>query len=358
MKNIKRIIACALVFIMALSVSACHKKDEIAVTIKDIEFTSAYYMCALINADSEAKSQIQSELTEEESSSGDFDIYSKKIDGKEYETWVKDRAIEILKEKAAYQLLCKENKVELNKDEIANAEMYASYYWSSYGYSMYFEPNGVSEKTYTKYETDAYYSEAYFNHLYGKDGEKEIAAKDIEKEVYGNYIVANVIDASFTEETTDAQKKEIKAKLDGYVTALKNGKKTFEQVYIDYNNEKAEDHKHEETKDGPKDPHAQILGSDKTSNPDQHYDTIKKMKTGEIKLIKLDDDAGYRLVVKQDIKADKYYLESLDSTARHTLKDEEFNKTVEDYAKGLKPDVSDYAINQFKVKEIKEPEYQ
>ena len=57
-------------------------------------------------------------------------------------------------------------------------------------------------------------------------------------------------------------------------------------------------------------------------------------------------------------KADKYYLESLDSTARHTLKDEEFNKTVQEYVKGLKPEVSDYAINQFEVKEIKEPEYE
>ena len=55
MRNIKRIIALALGLLMALSFAGCHKKNEIAVTIGDVEFTSAYYMCALVNADSEAK---------------------------------------------------------------------------------------------------------------------------------------------------------------------------------------------------------------------------------------------------------------------------------------------------------------
>lgn len=358
MKNIKRIIAIALVLIMALSITACHKKDEIAVSVKDVDFTSAYYMCALINADSEAKSKVQEELTEEESKQTEIDYFSKKIDGKKYETWVKDRAIESLKEIAAYQLLCKENKVELDKEAISNAETYASYYWSSYGYSMYYEPNGVSQNTYTKYMTDSYYAESYFEHIYGKDGEKEIPADDVKKEIYKNYIIANVIDASFTSETKDTEKKEIKAKLDSYVTALKEGKKTFEQVYMDYNNLKAEDHKHEENKDGPKDEHAQILGAEGTSYADEHYDTVKKMKNGEVKLIKLDNDGGYKLVVKKDIKADKYYLENLDSVARHSLKDEEFEKTIKEYVKGLEPEINKYAVNQFKVKKIKEPEYQ
>ena len=54
MKMMKKMIALMLVAIMALSFCACHRKDEVAVTIKDVEFTSAYYMCALINADMEA----------------------------------------------------------------------------------------------------------------------------------------------------------------------------------------------------------------------------------------------------------------------------------------------------------------
>ena len=80
MKNFKKIIALALAALMLLSFAGCHKKDEVAVTIGDVEFTSAYYMCALINADSEAKSKVYENLTEEEQQSGDIDYYSKKID--------------------------------------------------------------------------------------------------------------------------------------------------------------------------------------------------------------------------------------------------------------------------------------
>ena len=66
MKMIKNLIAILLVAMMALSASACHGKDEIAVTIDGIEFTSAYYMCALVNADSEAQSKVYESLSDEE----------------------------------------------------------------------------------------------------------------------------------------------------------------------------------------------------------------------------------------------------------------------------------------------------
>ena len=53
MKLMKNIIAVVIVFVMAFSVTGCHKKNEIAVTANGFEYTSAYYMCALINADNE-----------------------------------------------------------------------------------------------------------------------------------------------------------------------------------------------------------------------------------------------------------------------------------------------------------------
>lgn len=357
MKNIKKIVALALVLVMALSFTACHKKDEIAVTVKDVEFTSAYYMCALINADSEAKTKVQEELSEEESSE-EIDYLSKKIDGKKYETWVKDQALETLKQIAAYKLLCKDNKVEIDEEMISNAEMYASYYWSSYGYSMYYEPNGVGEKTYTQYMKDSYYSEAYFNHLYGEEGEKAVSAEDVKKEIHGSYIIADIIEASITSEMTDDEKTELKSKMDGYVTALTKGQKTFEEVYKEYNQVTDEEETTtEETEDKPKDEYAQILGGEDTAYASEHYETVKAMKTGEVKLITHEDGSGYALVVKQDITADDYYLTSLDSVARHALKDEEFEKTIDEYKKGIELDVNDYATKQFKVKNIKEPDY-
>ena len=92
MKNLKRIIAAALVSVMALSFTACHKKDETAVTVGKVKFTSAYYMCALINADSEAKSKVKESLSDSDSKT-DIDYYSKKVEDKDFVKWVKDTAL-------------------------------------------------------------------------------------------------------------------------------------------------------------------------------------------------------------------------------------------------------------------------
>ena len=79
------------------------------------------------------------------------------------------------------------------------------------------------------------------------------------------------------------------------------------------------------------------------------------MAVGEIKVIEV-KDVGYVLAIKQDITQDDYYLDYLDSSVRHLLKDDEFEKTIAEYVKKLTVDINDYAVDQFKVKNIKEPQ--
>lgn len=354
MNGIKRIFAAALVLVMAAAVTACHPKDETAVTVGDVTFTSAYYMCALINADSEAKSKVQEELSEDESTE-DIDYYSKKVEDKDFVEWVEDTAMDNLKKIAAYKTLCKENELEISEEDAKNAETYASYYWSSYGYSTYFEPNGVSQSTYTQYMKDSYYSGVYFEHLYGAEGTKAIDAETVKTKIYDNFVIADMINASYSSKT-DEEKTELKTKLEGYVTDLQNGKKTFAEVYKDYNgstDETESDTESDEPK--PKDQYASILGAKDTAYESDQYDTVKAMKTGEVKLITLEDDAGLLLVVKQDITADPYYVDTLDLSARHLIADDDFNKEIDEYAAKMDTDVNNYAVKQFKVKKIKEP---
>lgn len=358
MRNVKKLLALALVFVMLLLFAGCHKKDEIAVTVGDVKFTSAYYMCALINADFEAKNKVDENLSEEESAS-EVDYYSKKIDGAGYVEWVEKTALENLKERAAYKILCDENKLELDKEKLSEAETYASYYWSSYGYSAYFEPNGVGQKTYTQYMKDSYYAERYFEYLYGKDGEKAIASDKVLETMYGKFVIANVIDAAYDAEMTDNDKTDLKTKLENYLKDLKTGKKTFEDVYKEYYEVKEEQEETTDSKEPqPKDKYATVIGAEDTVYENEYYEEISKMAIGEIKLIEKKEKAGLMLVVKQDIKADPYYTENLDMASRHLIADEEFEKNIAEYAKKLKTDVNKYAVGQFKVKKIIEPSYQ
>ncbi len=354
MKNVKRVFALALVLVMALAVAACHPKDEVAVKIGDLEFTSAYYMCALINADSEAKSKVQEELSEDESTE-DVDYYSKKIDDKDFVTWVEDTAMDSLKEIAAYKTLCKENNLEITEEDLQNAETYASYYWSSYGYAAYFEPNGVGQSTYTQYMKDSYYSGLYFEHLYGAEGEKAIDAETVKTKLYDNFIIADLIQVSFTSKTDD-EITALKEQINGYAEDLKKGNKTFEEVYKDYNGTAEETEEETESDESqPKDKYASILGAEDTAYASEQYETVKAMATGEVKVIELDDNAGLVLAVKQDITADSYYLDTLDMTVRHLIADEEYEKDIKDYAAKMDCEVNNYAVKQFKVKKIVEP---
>ena len=357
MKIFKKIAAILLVCLLALSAVGCHKKNEVAVTVDGFEFTSAYYMCALINANSEAQTKVYETLKEDEQQK-EIDFYSKKIDDKNFVTWVEDRAIEIIKEIAAYKSLCKKADIKLDDETKANAEYYATYYWQS-GYSSYFEPNGVSQATYVNFTVDSYYSSLYFEHLYGKDGEKEIAADEVKTKIYDNFITANLIDVTFSEET-DSEKTAIETKLNDYAAKLKNKSITFEQAYKEYyeiKDEETESTTTESEDPKPKDEYASILGAEGTGYEHDFYTDIQKMATGEVKVIKKENNAGFVLVVKQDIKADEYYLDNLDLTARHLMKDEEFSKDISKIANDLQAEINKYAVKQFKVKNIVEPSY-
>ena len=366
MKTIKKIAAVILVFIMALTAVGCHPKDEIAVTINNYEFTSAYYMCALINAYSDGQSEVYNNLSSEEQESGkEIDYFSKKIDDKDFETWVKDRAIEILKEVSYYKTVCKENDIKLSDSDIAASEYYASTMWQSL--SELYEPNGVSQQTFTKYLTDGGYSpvvdyylstagasltdykELYFVHLYGKGGKKEIPQKDIKNELYSNYVLADVLEVTFENNESDEERAKVKEQFESYVSDLKKGKKTFEDVYKDYNKSEGI----EAQKNGPKDPYATIL--DSTSS--EHFSDIKKMDTDDVKLFENEYKTSYTLVVKKNLKADDYYLETLELSLRHIIKDSELEKETETKLKDIKATIDDYAVDRFKVDEIVEPEY-
>lgn len=362
MKVIKRILAVVLVLVVVLSMSACiHKKDEIAVTVGNVEFKAAYYLCALINADMEAKQKVQENETQaaEEGVNEEIDYFSKKIDGKKYVNWVEDTAIENLGNIAAYKTLCKEKKIKLTTEKKNEAEEMSSYYWTSYGYSALFEPNGVSETTYKDYMLDSYYAEEYFQYVYGEKGTKALKKADVKKEIADNYILVDVLQTNYTEEMSDADKKAAKAKLQDYADAINAGEKTYDEVYREFNNineEETED-KTENSKDDKKtaDPinkYATVMGAEGTNFESEDYATYRKYKVDTPKVVEPEDKSGVKLVIKRSISKDEYYMDSLDTYARHTLADEDFKKEIKEYVNGMETKINKYAISEFDVKDI------
>lgn len=360
MKLLKNIAALLLVAILAFSFTACHPKNEVAITIGEYEFTSGYYMCALVFADMEARGKVDEALAEDEDydATAEVNYIKEKVEDKDFSEWVKDTALQNINLVANYKAECKKAELELDDETLANAEYMAEYYWSSYGYSALFEPNGVSADTFRKYMVDTYYSNLYFEHIYGAEGEKAIADTDIVNTISSKFALANILEASFSE-MEEADITSTKDKFAAYETALKDGSRTFEEIYKEYNNVTDEEETTEETDTEelkPLDEYASLVGNEDTNYAYDKFEDIAALKVGEIKLITLEDDAGLILVVKQDVTADPYYIESLDSEARYLIAGEEYEEDMKKAAEKLDTKVNNYAVDRFKVKNIEYPE--
>lgn len=365
MKIVLRLTALVLAMLMCLSFVGCHKKDEIALTIEGNDFTAAYYLCALVFADSEARSKIDAELSGDVDAAAEgIDYHKQTIDNKNFVTWVEDTAVDNLKKIAACKNLCKDNKLELDKDTKEMAEYYAEYYWNSYGYATFLEPNGVALSTFKTYMTDTYYSEEYFDFIYGEGGEKEAKKETLKEILTKKYLIVDMIEVDFTTLKDD----EIKAKTDFINKAaedLKAGRKNFETVLKEYVGPEEEEDKKEETTEDvsdkeetpkPKDVNAEILGDEDTDYASDYFKDTKDMKVGEVKVKTLDDNKGIVLFVKGDIAGDEYYYDLLLKSLRHINSDEDYEKLLEEAAKLLNVEKHNSAIKRLKVKNIKYPE--
>ena len=370
MKTLKKVLAICLTLVLVLSFAGCHQKDEVAVKSGDKTFTSAFYMCALLNADMAARTKIDEKKAEENKNTSSTssttttatDYFAEKIDGKSFEEYVKETALNTLRRFIYVKQKCDENKLTLTDSEIANTDYMTQYYWAYYGYATVFEANGVSLNTYLEYCRYALYEEKYFLFLYGKDGEKAISEDAIKNHLYGNYVIADVLSASVSDKA-DNEKALVQTKFEGYKTRLEKGE-TFKAIYNEYNDIKEEETTtssatssttSEETAKKPLDEYAQVVGSKDTSYSSDHFETIKAMATNEIKFVKDDENGYYYLFVKKDIKADPYYLDYLNNNVISDLKFDEFDEATKTEMAKVEIETVAFAINQFKVKKIVYP---
>lgn len=391
MKILKKAVALLLAVVFVLSLTACHKKDEVAVWSGDYELTSAMYSYFLVMADSEAKSLINSS-EDYDTQAKNFNYYKQEIDGKSYETYVKDLAMENCLRYLVLEKLCKEADIKLDDETKEGWKSTAQYYWN-YSYGPIFLENGVAYSTYEKIMlNDALYS-LYFEHLYDEGGEKAVSADSIKAALDENYSAVYMITHDYSEDE-EPDIDAISTELDKYVKELKDGKE-FADVLATYNKDngikeennnassssgsssKEDSSTDTSSTDSSKDASSNTTSSDEKKEEEKKpadknitvltdyedtysgdatlftkYDEVEKLKKDEVALIHDEDAKSYYIVVKKDINADPYYLEALTDEILYLLKSDEFDKMIKDTAASLDYEVSNYAINQFKVKKI------
>lgn len=354
MRFLKSFLSALLCLALVFSLAACHRANERALYVNGSDYSAGFYSCALVFADLEGQQKVYDTLGEKAAA----DYLNQSIDGVDYKTWVKNRAIEKCKENEFYKAMCE----DLMLDTSSYTEQYvetADMYWEYYGYKSIFEQNGVGRGTFRSYMGIDGYKDAYFESIYGEKGSKAVSKEDIKTVLNENFAVADVLSVSLTGKT-DVEAAELESKFSDYAKRLMNNEK-FDKIYAEENGVTyTENEKVEETFSFE---YATILGNEKTKYESEIYADAKAMKTGEVKLVTKVNDEGKEsetktlyLIFKGDIlKEGNSEEKTLNNIALRFLKLEEFDKENAPLIEALTVEENEKITKQFKVEKIKYP---
>ncbi len=357
MKNIKKLCALLLAACLCLCFAGCHKQNEIAVTIisgdEKVEFTSAMYSYALLEADMDARNTIDSKNTDSKKT---INYQKEKIDGVKFADYVEAKALNNLRNLAYYQITAKKLGVKLTDEEKAQSEYYAYMYWNNYGYSTTYAPNGVGYETFVKINELYKLSDSVFTAIYGEGGEKAVDSATLDKSMYENFELADIISVN-TSEMTDAEVKSLESRFKAYADRLNKGE-AFETIYNEYYEIKETEKETSDTKDDslkPLDEYATLIGSEDTEYADAAFSTIKRMKEGTAYVDTESNEDAIRLVLRGNLSKDKYYIDAALKSTLWMLKEADYKTLTEKTAADYKIEENKYAMSQFKVKNIYYP---
>lgn len=367
----------ALVALLVVSLAACRPKDESALVFESdkgkINIRTALYLCFLIDADNAFRSEVDKIYAEKEKDVSKLDYLKEKIDNKDHNTWVKERALEnaqvysfIESEFARLGLKLAQTDIdELKQGVDSNWNGDASQYTA--GISEFYTNNGVSYDTYYNYYQNNFKRSLVYDYYYGK--EKEVLEKqDIKKELVKdigsrrpndakirtalekNLLLINSVSFNFTDEQgtqiTDAEKKKKKKQLDEMAKKFNAGEITFDKIKKELKVEAQEND--------------QLLGSKKLNElfrqmdtADEYFDDVSKAKFNVAKVY--ESDSNYNLIIRKDILANNTYFNDYNYQIVTVLSSDEFNDWLKEEGKKLKFEENKGAIKYYAPKKIEYP---
>ena len=95
------------------------------------------------------------------------------------------------------------------------------------------------------------------------------------------------------------------------------------------------------------------MGSEETDYASDYYATVNAMKTGAAQLYTSEDGNTIAVLVKKDISADAYYMNTMYIPALYVIKGEEFEDEIDETKKSLETKTKKLVIKRLKVKNIK-----
>lgn len=243
MKNVfKPVLLTAMAAALAIS-SGCSGDTKWSFKSGDFSLTNGNWIYNSYESTRSAVAKIQEEDSEATIDNIDFD--KKEIEGKAAKDWIYSDAKKSCLRQLTLDNLAKKYKVKADETELESVKkMYISYYYSES--KDLFEKLGVSEDSFVEAAIKpSYTSQAIFNAIYGKGGEKEVGDEELNKFFKENYVTYYYIGYSMktTDENGESQnidddtKDKVETSFKKYANMLNKQSKTTDDVDNEYKND-------------------------------------------------------------------------------------------------------------------------
>ncbi len=368
MSLLKRSAAASAALLTALSLASCGKETTWGANIDGIRIPAGIFILYQSNALSEAYSYL---------GEGETDVLGITIEDKPAVDWINDKAVEDMKKYAAYETKFDELGLSFSNNEDKLVASTAEQWWEYIGEQ--YESFGISKNSYVDAGINARKASAIFDYYYGEGGEKEIPEEDIKTYLNDNYARIKYVELSLKDAEGNVLKSEdkenIKKMADEYIERLKNGESTdvISEEYQDYldslsetedsstegnsdedtsadsTDEDASSDTEESTAETEEDPdYGTVISKDSTLPAASVTEKVFDGSIGTGDYVLVDDYETYYIVSKLDLFEDPDYFENNAENARHALKDDEFNETVNGWLAEQDAEINQAAVDRYK----------
>lgn len=402
MSLLKKISAAILSMAILLGIVGCSDVSY-AMTINGQSIRAGIYLLYELQAIGEANDEVEAYLEkagQNKNSIENFDYFAYKVQETDYKIWVVQRTLELCKQHVAVAEKSKELEITLSAEEQSEIDDYVKSSWeyelsNSLNYKTrgdQYEYLGISKISFKDVSENAKLNNKLFDKYYDEKGLTPTDENDIKtyyKDNYGRFQLIPVAlrDGLNATITTDAGKKVLKDLADSYLKRIKEGE-DFEKVYADYEaylkeQQEAAQNDSKDTSDTSKNPEIgdsendPEIGDSDSKVDDKDDDKEEAEPDNEIFLrsdsespseefikyaFKLKDEEGgvyedesyyYVIVRKPLMDREDIYLKNR-SALLHEIKDEDFEKVLNDIAKDYEIVENQAAMDMYQPDKIRQ----
>lgn len=382
MANFRKISAIALCSAMALSLGACGNNiagpdTTYAAVIDGYKIPAgvfismqmnAYYDAAYYtepvdeNAETEAVTTeaVQTETSETEATTTTA-FTDKVIEDKPVRDWINDNATKEMQEFVAVENKFDELGLSFEENEKEKTRIYLDSIWEYYGAN--YEDAGISEDSQLLIMLNSTKRNKIFDYFYAEGGQDEIPEADIKSYLEANNKRINYIKMELKDGEGNLLKSEGKEEIRkmamDYIDRINTGEdfETVSREYSDYYDKLVADAAAAESTDGePAEIESSYTDNETVIAKDSAFPSetvVEKVFESELgKVLFIEEDEAYYIVKVLDLYADENYYSDNASTARHELKDDEFDQKLDAWTADQNVELNEAAYKRYKLEKF------